>query len=442
MKKAFVLFELMNHMVMIAKEARARGYEIVALNHDPLRRSGPFAVPDGLIDHLVPIESWSDSGKIQAIVDDLHRRFQIAGTYSVFDSTLHYEAALRERAGLPNNGEANLRTVLDKGAVRKKLYAEGLTGLRSMSLDEALRLDRWPFDGPAVLKPAHGTGSALCYIVASLGELRAAAAEAREAAVVSSIIKDYIVSHGDFVLEEKAEGELLSVESLVHRGEVRFVGLMGRYVLAKDPVVELGTLFPYNHPRLPEIVAASEAYHRSMSIFHGATHLEVMVPKEGRVELVDFNVRFAGAASLITLGDAFGVRYETLLTDLACGAPPDLSLVARSSRFACEMLLLPPPGATELRELVFPPESTNRRITKDLGQRLTGRADQLDIVGMFNVTGPTASEAHRTALDARARTLFNGRPLGVNANNDLAFSEFMGADLEPITLGRRRSSDA
>jgi len=55
MKQAFVLLELMNHMVLVAKEAKSRGFEIVVCNHDPLRDSGPFAVPEGLACCLMSI---------------------------------------------------------------------------------------------------------------------------------------------------------------------------------------------------------------------------------------------------------------------------------------------------------------------------------------------------------------------------------------------------
>ena len=416
---AFVLFEMMNAVLLVALEAKARGLRVVALNHDPLKDSGPFAVPAGLVDELVYVESWSDTAAVEELVHDLARRVDVAGTYSVFEATLPAEALLRELAGLPTTGVANTRRVLDKGLVRRKLYDEGLSALRSTSLHDALTWTRWQFAGSAVLKPANGTGSALCFIVSSLEELRDAAERVAAADVINPLMRDYILAHGGFVLEEKAEGELLSVESLVCRGEVHVVGLTGRYVLASDPVVEQGLFFPYSHPRVAQIAAKAKELHRSLGIFHGPTHLEVMVGADGSVELIDFNVRIAGFASAVSFGEVFDSPYERLLVDIACGIDPDLAPLGRVVRYAAEMVVLPPPGATELREIEFPHGTIAARAMKAPGQRLTGRADQLDAVGMFIVTGDSPRQAHARAMAARRATLVNGEPLGDNPNNQV-----------------------
>jgi biotin carboxylase len=428
-KKAFVLLEMMNAMLLVAQEAKSRGYAIVALNHDPLKDSGPFAVPRGLVDELIFVGSWADDAALRALARELTQRYDIVGTFAMFEGTLPTEAALRERVGLPATSVANTVRVLDKAQVRRKLYAEGLSALRSTSLPEALGWDSWRFDGPAVLKPANGTGSALCFTVRSMDELRAAAAEVRAADVINPLMKEYILTRGEFVLEEKADGELLSVESVLCRGDFHCIGLTGRYVLAQNPVVEQGLFFPYHHPRQAEIVARAKALHQSLEIFHGATHLEVMVAKDGPIELIDFNARFAGFASVVSFGEAFGMRFEAVLTDVACGAKPDLSFLSAEVRFAAEMVVLPPPHVTEFRAIAFPAAAIAGRAMKTTGQRLTGRADQLDAVGMFIITGDSAAEAHNKALEARRQTTVNGKPLGDNPNNALLFSEFIGKDL-------------
>jgi hypothetical protein len=106
------------------------------------------------------------------------------------------------------------------------------------------------------------------------------------------------------------------------------------------------------------------------------------------------------------------------------------------------MVVLPPPHMTEFREIVFPPASIAGRAMKTTGQRLTGRADQLDAVGMFIITGGTAAEAHSKALEARRQTMVNGEPLGDNPNNAVLFSEFIGKDLARPFQGRADDSQA
>ncbi|GCB52715.1 acetyl-CoA carboxylase biotin carboxylase subunit family protein [Streptomyces sp. NL15-2K] len=418
-KQAFVLLELLNHMVLIAREAKNRGFHVIALNHDPLLTDGPFAVPEGVVDEVVPVASWADAEAVDGIVDDVLTRYDVIGTYAAFEGALRHEARLRERSGLPTSGATTVTRALDKALVRGTLYREGLTTLRSTTLTEALTWDDWRFDRAAVLKPANGTGSALCFTVASLGELRAATAEIAAVKVTNALMKQYILAHGEFVLEERAEGELLSVESLVHRGEVHVVGLTGRYVSALDPVVELGACFPYPHPRGEEIVARAVEFHRALGITHGPTHLEVMVPDEGPIELIDFNLRTIGAGMSVCIGNAFGIEYAVPLTDLACGRCPDLSFLARAPRHSADLLLLPPPGATVMTDLAFPEGTEYGRVTKPFGQPLSGRADQLDVVAMVVVNADTPEELHRRALEARKTTVFNGEPLGDNPNNQV-----------------------
>lgn len=427
--KTFVLFEMMNAMLLVAQEAKARGHRVVALNHDPLRASGPFTVPPGVVDEVVPVASWADTTAVEEQLDGLARGHEIAGTYAVFEGALVAEASLRARAGLPTTAPSAVRRVLDKGRVRAKLYEEGLTALRSVPLEQALRWERWEFGGPAVLKPANGTGSALCFTVGDLPELHRAAGRTRAADVVNPLMKEYILAHGGFVLEERAEGELLSVESLVHRGQVHSVGLTGRYVLASDPVVEQGLFFPYQHPRAAGITAVAEALHKSLEIEHGATHLEVMVAGDGTVELIDFNARFAGFASAVSFGEVFGVPFGRVLTDVACGIAPDMGFLdGGGTRCAAEMVVLPPPGTTVLEEVSFPPDTVVPRPMKEPGQRLTGRADQLDAVGMFIVVDENAAATHERALRARRRTVVNGRELGDNPNNAVIHPPYVHVD--------------
>lgn len=427
MKKAFVLFELMNAMVLTAKEAKARGYQVVALNHDPLRDSGPFAVPPDLVDELVPVGSWSDRAALDRLIDDLLGRYEVAGTYAAFEAVLPTEAALRERAGLPTTAVADVRVLLDKAEVRRRLHAAGLTELRSTTLTEAMTWTSWPWDGDAVLKPVHGTGSALCFTVSSLDELHAAAGLAAEAAVVNPLMRDYIVERGEFVLEEKAQGELLSVECLILRGEVHVIGLTARYTLAADPVVEQGVFFPYDHPRRTDIETKVRALHQELRVGHGSTHVEVMVPEQGEVELIDFNPRFAGVGITVCVSEAFGLRYESVLTDLGCGQDPDLSLL-KPTRSAIEWLVLPPPELRTLESITFPPDAVAPRVSRPIGTALTGRSDQLDVVCFFIIVGDTPSATHRRAMQARAETLINGVPVGDRPEIAVAFSPYVGQD--------------
>lgn len=412
MTPILVLFEMQGQQVLVAEAAKRRGLRTVTLNHDPLRASGPFVVRDGVIDENHHVASWSDEDAVRRLVREVESAGDIVGVHASFEPTQRYAIELRERLGLPYNTVEDTLHVLDKGWVRRRLHAEGLTALGHTTLPEALTWDTWRFDGPAVLKPANGTASVLCFFVGSLDELHRAAATVRDATIPNALMHEYVMAKGEFVLEEKAQGELLSVESLVSRGHIQHVGLTGRYVLATDPVVEQGLFFPYPHPRAAEIVEACERFHRCLNVVEGATHIEVMVPDHGPIELIDFNMRFAGIGAIALASDAHDVPFGDFLADLACGRKPELPDLTRPRRYAVDVAVMPPAGVTEFRDLTFAPGTTRHRVNKKIGGTLSGGNAQIDSVAWFTVTGETAAEAHRNALAARAATIFNGEPLG------------------------------
>jgi biotin carboxylase len=410
MTPTFVLFEMQGQQVLVAEEAKRRGLRTVALNHDALRTTGPFAVRDGVIDEYVHVESWSAEDDVRRLVREATRGREIAGVHAAFEPTQRYAIGLRERAGLPHNTVEDTLHALDKAWVRRRMHEDGLTRLRHTTLREAMTWDTWRFDGPAVLKPGHGTASVLCFVVASLEELHRAAEVARRATIPNALMHDYVTAHGEFVLEELARGELLSVESLVRGGRIRHVGLTGRYVLAADPVVEQGLFFPYAHPRAAEIVEVCARFHESLNVVEGATHVEVMVPDTGPIELIDFNLRFAGIGAIALASDAFDVPFGRWLTDLACGDDPGPLPPVR--RHAVDVAVMPPAGVTEFRDIAFAPGTTRHRVNKKVGGTLSGGNAQIDTVAWFAVTGESAADAHRAALAARAATILNGAPLG------------------------------
>jgi hypothetical protein len=202
------------------------------------------------------------------------------------------------------------------------------------------------------------------------------------------------------------------VESLVSDGRIQHVGLTARYLLAADPVVEQGLFLPYAHPREDDIRAACAAFHESLHITQGATHLEVMVPDDGPVELIDFNLRFAGLGSIALASEVYALPFATFLADLALGEEPALPRLDPAHRYAVDVAVMPPAGVTELHDLTFAPDTSAHRITKKIGGTLSGHNAQIDTVAWFVVTGATAAQVHRNALAARAATILNGTPLG------------------------------
>ncbi len=292
------------------------------LGHDPLRTSGPFAVREGIIDEYVHVASWSDQDAVRRLVKDVERGNDIVGVHASFEPTQRYAIELRARLGLPHNTAEDTLHVLDKAWVRRRLHAEGLSRLRHTTLSEALTWDTWRFDGPAVLKPCNGTASVLCFAVGSLDELRTpprrpyGRRRSRTRSCTTTSPRTGSSCWRNARRASCSRSSRWSAEGVQH------VGLTGRYLLAADPVVEQGLFFPYAHPRAAEIIEVCAAFHRSLNVVDGATHLEVMVPDSGPIELIDFNLRFSGIGAIALASDAFGVPFARYLADLACGRSP------------------------------------------------------------------------------------------------------------------------
>ena len=63
------------------------------------------------------------------------------------------------------------------------------------------------------------------------------------------------------------------------RGSFYSLGLVSRILYSKNPIVEMGSCFPYSHPIEKDIVDKVKRVHEEIGFFHGPTHTEVIVSK-------------------------------------------------------------------------------------------------------------------------------------------------------------------
>jgi biotin carboxylase len=414
----FLVLEPTNHIYWVIAAADRKGYDVVVFHTLPILDTGPYAVGrDGIaLSHLLP--SWDDVDTWFAAVLGVCAGREVAGTYAAQEIALELEARVQEHFGLPSKGSAVVRELLDKVNVRRRLVGAGLSKLRVFEQGEVDGLRSWPTGDRALyFKPVHGAGSAFVRRCRNLEEVRAAIAEWKAAEKGGiPVLGPYLESEGGhFFLEEEAPGELLSIEGYVHRGSYHAVGLSSRAVLERDRAVEMGSTFPYEHPRRDEVAAKAALIHEVLGVAHGFTHTEFVVPDEGDIELVELNLRFIGADALASMNAACGVRVEDDLVALAVGELPR-PLVP--SRFAGAYYLLPPSGLRRIESLELPDADLPFvKIVKPAGSELASTDRQIDWIGSYAVSGPTFDETVRRAIDVRRRTLVNGIPLGDDPNN-------------------------
>lgn len=416
----FLVFEPTNHLYPVCEAADRKGYDVVAFHSLPLATWGPYAGARHNIALAVPIPTWDDMDACFQQVLDVCAGHEMAGSYAALELLLEFDSRVQERLGLPGKKPDEVVRLLDKVQVRRRLAEHGLTQLRSFEESEFDTLREWPVgDRGLFLKPVHGAGSVFVTRCRNLDEVHAAFAEwkaADKAAI--PILGPYMDSHGGGVfLEEEAVGELMSVEGFVHGGEYHFVGITSRTMLARDPSIEMGWSMAYRHPRQDDIVRTVRQFHDALEISHGLTHMEVIVPDEGPVELVEANLRLIGMDCIMAMNLAYGLLFEDMIVELFVGEMPVMPTAA--PRFTCLHNLLPPYGLRRLEsvELADVDALPFHKLVIPFGTDLASTDRQIDYIASFAVCGDSYEDALARAVDIRRRTLVNGTPLGDDPNN-------------------------
>ncbi|HET8643172.1 MAG TPA: ATP-grasp domain-containing protein [Pseudonocardiaceae bacterium] len=414
----FLVFEPTNHIHQVIEAADRLGHDVVVFHTLPFPASGPYSGARSSVAASHLVDSWTAT---EACLDQVLAACggaPVAGTYAGQEVTLPLEGLVQEHFGLPGKGSAAVRELLDKVNVRRRLTEAGLTKLRYFEQDEARALGSWPVGDRALyFKPVHGAASAFVRRCTDLDQVREAISEwsSADRGALPVLGPHLETGGGAFFLEEEAVGELLSVEGYVHGDRYHLIGLTSRVVLARDIAVEMGSTYPYDHPRHDEIVDLVARVHAALGIAHGPTHTELIVPPDGAIELVELNLRFAGGDALAAMNLAHDVRLEDDLVVLATGGVPSQPLPRR--RFTCLHELLAPRGLRRLESIELPsPQPPFVKIFRGPGE-LASTDRQIDHIASFVVCGDTYDEAFGRALDVRRRALVNGEPLADDPNN-------------------------
>lgn len=168
---------------------------------------------------------------------------------------------------------------------------------------------------PCVMKPTDNAGNrGVCY-VANKDEL----------------LKEYAYSHensrsGHVIIEEYMEGEEVSVEIVVYKGDVHILAVTDKSTLGKPYFVEIG--HAEQSQKSVETVAAIKDLAtravKAVGIDNSPAHVEIMVTKDGP-KMVELGSRMGGGCittHLVPLST--GIDMIKSVMDLALGLTPDL----------------------------------------------------------------------------------------------------------------------
>lgn len=417
MKKAILFFDPKGTIFEVVKLAKREGYVPIAFSSDfdlletqPVYQEGRDAFAE-----IYKVNSWQDLNELDTLIAEIGGRLDIVGCYGGMDACALPVGRLRKKLGLPTSEPERIEAVLDKYAMRRTLIEAGLSSLQIYKGQEFEKLEpgEWPFKNVAYFKPTHGSFSAFVSRCDSRAEYEKCFLlwNNLEQSDLPNYLKNYLLQ-GDYLLEEEIEGELLSVEAISHEGNFKPLGLLSRILYSKNAVVEMGSCFPYPHTRENEIIELVRSAHKVLGITDGPTHTEVIVGKDGKIEIIDFNPRFVGADVLQSINLAYSINIEEALLAYALGQ--EIYLAAVRKQFSCLQYFLTP-EITNLKSVTFPLDSRIQftNIFKKIGDRVSLGDRQIDYLGCYLTVGLEFGETIAKSFELRSQLRINNDQKGI-----------------------------
>ncbi|MCU1490339.1 MAG: hypothetical protein JWM85_1744 [Acidimicrobiaceae bacterium] len=279
------------------------------------------------------------------------------GIVAFVDSQLLTASMLADQLDLRFNRPATTRLFLDKYAQRKALEAGGcavpsLVVIPTSASTAQVRALAGEAEFPSVLKPRDGTSSRDTYHIDSLTTLLE---------LFGSMTADDGLRPQEYVLEEyipdrprqpgRPFADYVSVESVAFDGEVRHLGITGKWPLAA-PYREVGSFIPSDLS--PEDIAlvleaASQAI-AALGADQGCLHTEIKLSPAG-ARVIESNGRVGGGAIDDLFAAIYGESLIHIAAKVAVGIPPPAVLPPRQGAVAYRFAVQAPQWARRLTRL-------------------------------------------------------------------------------------------
>lgn len=399
---AILILEPQTASLQIAQYAREQGYApivVTADRHEIEAVREPYRTCLDAISDWHIVDYWRPDGAFRTMLAALIKRHAIVGVHARSELCLPAEAEIRKLLGLPHAEADEIASWTDKLSLRRELQRAGLSQLACVDAASLADAPKWPFPGDAIFKPRHGVdslGVRRCRSQADVADALRLYGETISGPISDTVDRHYLreFESGAFV-EEAARGELLSVEGVAEAGHFRPIGITGRNLYSRNPVIELGFRFPCEPAAAAAIMGKAEAILAAIGYRDGAVHMEMMVDGADSIELIDFNPRLVGSDVMLAMNRAYGTRMEEAMLRLGTGRengiqPGEPVCFIDSRSFFAE------DDVEHLQSISFPehPQLIHGLARKAPGARLDPPPKHVSgIVGSFTVSGASAEEA-------------------------------------------------
>jgi len=356
---------------------------------------------------VLPLRTWPDH--LDALA-----AFKADGI-TTYAELIPETAAIAASLDLPFHSTSVATGLSDKLIQRQRLGAAGIRPVSYQPLDTVADIARieQAIGYPLVIKPRVGGGSRHVHSVHCRTELlRVLSIVAPEGTAAGLIAEELVPGDPDC-----PAGDLVSVESVVHRGAVRTFAITGKFPQV-PPFRETGNFWPaaIDGQTRSAIELATDQVLAALNVCHGVVHTEFKLTAEGP-RLIEVNGRLGGMIAELA-ARASSVDLIRLIADLACGDPiqPFDPLDSAASPVTFQYHCQPPPDTSWF-------------------ERINGVADaraQPGVVGYlpWALPGPIPDTGQTYRLDCL---------LG-SAATHAAMVEVIGRALEPVSFVFRDSA--
>lgn len=288
--------------------AKSLGWTVIVADAN---REAPGATLADYFEHV-------DLKDLEGMTSAAKRHRDIRGLDGVFTAGTDFSATVSWVANqlcLPGIPYETALDASDKVRMRSVLEQAGLSSPRytSITRDDIHAADLGTLKPPFVIKPVDSMGSR--------GVRRADSQKELEGAVIDAL---EISASGRVIVEEYIDGPELSLDALVHSGEVHICGVADRHIFFPPYFVEMGHTMPSSLPG-KELLRVTDLFIsgiRAIGITTGAAKGDIKLSSSGPV-IGEIAARLSGGyMSGWTYPYSSGVRITEAAMRIAVGLSP------------------------------------------------------------------------------------------------------------------------
>ncbi|MHA4812834.1 ATP-grasp domain-containing protein [Streptomyces aculeolatus] len=324
------------------RKARELGLDVVHVQYPDAYDRGHWPYVDQAL-----LLDYGDAGRLLPLVRALHAAYPLRAAVSLFELGLLPAARINEALGLGGESVETVELLLDKGRMRGRLAARGVSPVAAAVGRTAADVREFAAAHglPMIVKPVRESGSLGVFHVRDREDVESVAARFRslDGAWSARDLAD-AGSFDEFLIEEYLEGPEISVETLSFDGRHVVVAVTDKETGGAG-FVEVGHMQPSAAPpgALRDAARLVAEFLDAVGLRNGPGHTEVKLTARGP-RIVESHNRVGGDRIAELTRIAYGVDMEryALAAGLGILEPPAAAPAPRGG--AAVRFLTPEPG--------------------------------------------------------------------------------------------------